>query len=47
MVIHDFDVGWTGGGPTKTHAVLIVNPNAVLCDPLTLERFQSATWRHT
>lgn len=41
MIIDDFDVGRTGVRPSKTDAVLIVDPNTVLSLPIAPERLKS------
>jgi len=46
MIVHEFNVRWTLGGPAKAKPVLIVDPNAVLSFAVTLQRFQPvARWR--
>jgi hypothetical protein len=46
VVVHDLDVGRTCGGPAKAQAILIVDANTVLSDPITLERLQAIAWRY-
>jgi hypothetical protein len=45
MVIHDFDVFCTGGGPTETNAELVVNADAVLIRTVALERLETVPGR--
>jgi hypothetical protein len=46
MIVHEFNVRWTLGGPAKAKPVLIVDPNAVLSFAVTLQRFHPvARWR--
>jgi hypothetical protein len=40
VIIHDLDVVRVPLVPAKADAVLIVDPNAVLADPIPLQRFQ-------
>lgn len=43
MIVHDFDFGGVAVRPDKAEAILIVDPNAVLPFPVTLERLQMVT----
>jgi len=46
MVVDDFHVRRTSGGPPKTDPKLIVDPNAVLPGPISLQRLQAVSRRH-
>ena len=47
MIVDDLDVFSTGVRPTKTHAELIVYPDAVLSRPITSKGFQTIAGRRT
>ena len=46
MIIHDVDVIRLAVAPDKTQPSLFVNANAVLVQPITLQRFQEFAGRH-
>jgi hypothetical protein len=46
MVIHDLDLCRTQRGPDEADAKLIVDPNAMLAEPVAFERFQPITRRN-
>ena len=46
VVVRDFDIVRIVALPTKTDSVLIVDPNAVLLTPATVELLQAVSWRH-
>jgi hypothetical protein len=45
VVIYDLNIGRTGGGPDETEAVLVVDPDTVLAEPIAFQRFQAIPWR--
>ena len=45
MVVRDFDFVRALFPPAETKSVLLVDSNAVLSFPVTVERFQSVAWR--
>jgi len=47
MVINNLDIFWSLDCPYKAHAKLIVNADAVLSGPITLQHLQAITGRHT
>jgi hypothetical protein len=47
MVIHNLNVLGTSIRPAEAYAELIINSDAVLAVPITLQSFQSVAWRNT
>ncbi len=45
MVVNDFHLLWSCVGPHEADPPLVVDPDTVLADPVTLERFEPATRR--
>ena len=45
MVVHDLDILGSGGGPDEAHAELVVDPDAVLARPISLERLEPIAGR--
>src|SRR5205823_2318311 len=46
VVVDDFDILWSSGGPYEADPPLVVNANAVLARPVGLERFQPVAGWH-
>ena len=44
MVVHDFDFLGSGLGPSKAHAELVVDSDAVLAFSVAFQRFKSVSW---
>jgi len=47
VIIHNLNIFRSSGRPTKAEAELIIDSNAVLPGPVTFERFQSISRRHS
>jgi len=47
VVVDDFDVCRPRLGPPKTDSKLIIDPDAVLPFPITLQRLETVTWWHS
>src|SRR5262245_10239620 len=46
VIIDDFDIPRSSGGPNEAYSPLIVYPNAVLPRPIAFERFETISGRH-
>ncbi len=44
MIIHNLDVPGAGLRPPEAQAISVVDPNAVLAEPIALERFEPIAW---
>jgi hypothetical protein len=47
LSVHNFNVGWTIGGPDKAKPPLIIDPNAMLPFPISLQRLEAIPRRRT
>lgn len=47
MIVHDLDVGWTGGRPAKANSKLIVHADAMLSGAVTCQGFQTIARRNS
>jgi hypothetical protein len=45
VIVHNLDINRIAGFPPKTDSPLIIDPNAVLPCPISLQRFKSISWR--
>jgi hypothetical protein len=46
VIIHDLDIFGASVRPTKTHAELIIDTDAMLPRAIAFQGFQSISWRH-
>jgi hypothetical protein len=46
MIVDDPDIGWSSVIPGEANAPLVVDPDAVLAEPIALQCFQPVSWRH-
>jgi hypothetical protein len=45
MVVHDFDIGWTGGRPSKYDSPLLVDPDRMFSDEIAFQSLETiAGW---
>jgi hypothetical protein len=46
MIINDFNFEGIPTSPYEAYAILVVDPDAVLADSVSLQRFQSIAWEN-
>ncbi|KPF46613.1 hypothetical protein IP76_06520 [Rhizobium sp. AAP43] len=46
MVVDDPDIAWSSIMPVEANAPLVVDPYAVLAEPVTFQGFQPIAWRN-